>query len=84
MRTQTTPPSSTGPSWSTSSFGSATDTSPVELAALSEHLSVCQGRHARLSTLRYVAETLHGFAAARFVTTLALVTLVIGVCLLTP
>ena len=78
MRTQTISSPFAAPSWSTSSFADATAASPMELAALSEHLSLCQGGHSRLTHLHYAAEILHGFVATRFVTTLVLATLVIG------
>jgi hypothetical protein len=54
----------------------------MELAALSDHLSLCQGANRRLTYLQYVGEILHRFVATRFVTTLALATLVIGAGLL--
>nr|WP_315186775.1 hypothetical protein [uncultured Albidiferax sp.] len=71
-----------GPSWSTSSFQDAAASQPMELAALGEHLSLCQGANRRWSTLRHVGNTVHGFAASRFVTTLAVAALLIGATLL--
>lgn len=68
--------------WTTSSFGAAADTSPLELAALGEHLDHCRGATSRLSTARYFAEKLHNFVATRFVTTLFIATLLMGGCLL--
>ncbi len=67
------------PCWSTASFGESADTSPMELSALGEHLDVCKGTRGRLFAMHCVAETVHGFVAARFVTTLAVVALLIGV-----
>lgn len=67
------------PSWSTASFGVATDTSPMELSALGEHLTHCRGSHGRLFALHCVAETMHGFVAARFMTTLVVSALLIGI-----
>jgi hypothetical protein len=78
----TTSPHYTGPNWSTSSFGDAAASQPMELAALGEHLSLCQGANRRWSTLRYVGDTMHGFVASRFVTTLAVAALLIGATLL--
>jgi hypothetical protein len=72
----------TTPNWSTSSFGDTGATSPMELAALGEHLSRCQGASGRLSSVQYFAEILHSFVASRFVTTLAIATLLIGASLL--
>jgi hypothetical protein len=66
-------------SWSTASFGDAADTSPMELSALGEHLDTCQGSRGRLFAWHCVAETMHGFIAARLVTTLMAVALLIGV-----
>jgi hypothetical protein len=65
--------------WSTASFGDAADTSPLELAALGSHLSLCQGTRGRLFALRCVADSTRGFVAARFVTTLAILALLIGI-----
>ncbi|MDO8252693.1 MAG: hypothetical protein Q7T78_23645 [Rhodoferax sp.] len=67
------------PSWSTASFGDTVDTSPLELSALGEHLDLCRGSHDRLFALQCAAQTMHGFVAARFVTTVVLVVLLIGV-----
>ncbi len=67
------------PSWSTASFGDSADTSPMELSALGEHFDLCKGSHGRLFALQCVAESLKGFVAARFVTTLVVLALLIGV-----
>ena len=71
-----------GPRWSTSSFGDATASQPMELAALGEHLSVCKGANRRWSTLRHLGDSMHGFAASRLITTLAVAALLIGGILL--
>lgn len=65
-------------SWSTASFGSAADTSPMELSALGEHLNLCQGSRGRLFALQCRVEAMHGFVAPRLVTTLVVVALLIG------
>lgn len=65
--------------WSTASDGSSADTLPGELSALGEHLGSCQSTHWRLLTLHCAAQTLRGFMAARFVTTVVLVTVFLGV-----
>ncbi|WP_296443714.1 hypothetical protein [Rhodoferax sp. UBA5149] len=67
------------PCWSTASFGDTADTSPTELWALGEHLNLCRGARGRLFALHCIAQTMHGFVAARFVTTLVVVGLLIGV-----
>lgn len=69
----------TSPCWSTASFGDAADTSPTELSALGEHLDLCRGSRGRLFAVHCVAQTMHGFVAARFVTTLVVIVLLIGV-----
>lgn len=70
MSTQVSTPS---PSWSTTSFGGATDTSPMELSALGEHFDHCQGLRGRMFGLKCAAEAVHGFVVTRFVTTLVVV-----------
>ena len=67
------------PCWSTASFGDAADTSPMELSVLGAHVDLCKGSHGRLFALQCAAENLKGFVAARFVTTLVVVALLIGV-----
>ena len=68
----------TSPSWSTASFGDTADTSPMELSALGDHLDRCKGSRGRLFVLQSVAETMNSFVAARFVTTLVVVALLIA------
>lgn len=67
------------PSWSTASFGDAADTSPTDLSVLGEHLDLCKRSRGRLFALHCVGQTMHGFLAARFVTTLVVVALLTGV-----
>lgn len=67
------------PSWSTASFGDTAGTSPMELSVLVEHLDLCRGSRGRLFALQCFAGTLNGFVAARFVSTLVVVALFIGV-----
>ena len=64
--------------WSTASFGDSADTSPGELLVLGDHLSSCHASRGRLFSLHCAAERLHGFVAPRFVTTLLLAALLIG------
>ena len=68
-------PTFTAPRWSTASFGEAADTSPMELSALGEHLSLCRSLSGRLFALRYRAALMHGVIASRFVTTVVAVVL---------
>ena len=67
------------PFWSTASFGDTADISPMELSALGDHLDLCRGARGRLFALQSAVQTMHGFVAARFVTTLVVVALLIGV-----
>jgi hypothetical protein len=61
-----------GSAWSTSSFGDGTDTKPIELKALGEHLLRCRHGDGRWIALRCGAETLRGFATGRVITCLLL------------
>lgn len=74
-------PAGMGPQWSTSSFGHSTDTTPMDLCELGHHLLQCQGGNRRLRTLHNGVQILHGFVAPRFVSTLAVALLGLGVLL---
>lgn len=50
----------------------------MELSALGEHLDLCRGAHGRLFALQCAAHAVQGFVAARFVTTLMVLALLIG------
>ena len=65
-------------SWNTASWGGSADTSPMELSALGEHLDLCRAPHGRLFAMRCRAESVGRFAAARFVTTTAVLLLVLA------
>lgn len=65
--------------WSTASNGLVTDTSPGELEALGQHLDSCQNKHRHLLSLHCAAQKLRGFMAARFVTTVVVVVVFLGV-----
>jgi hypothetical protein len=67
------------PFWSTASFGDSVHTSPMELTALGEHLDRCRGSRGRLFKLHCMAESVNGIVAPRFMTTLVVVTVLIGV-----
>ena len=75
-------PSCAPQSWSTSSYGGSADTSPMELAALGDHLDGCKSAHGRWIALHCAAERLNHFLAPRFLTTLVIVGLLIGGCTL--
>ena len=67
------------PCWSTASFGDTADASPMELSALGEHLDLCKALSGRLFAVQCRAEVIRTFVAARFVTTLVALALLIGV-----
>jgi hypothetical protein len=64
--------------WSTASFGDSPDTSLMELSVLSEHVQVCHETKSKLFNLQCKAQSIHAFLARRFVTSIALVGLVVG------
>ena len=72
-------PVCTSSRWSTAALGAHAGLSSPELPALVEHLQLCRGSAGRLFVLRCLLETLNGFVAARFVTTLVTLALLIGV-----
>ncbi|MBC7918102.1 MAG: hypothetical protein H7Y28_09875 [Rhodoferax sp.] len=56
--------------------------SAQELMALCEHLSGCSHTTGRLDYLRSVCQRVHGFAAARLVTTCAVVAVLVWIVLI--
>ena len=60
-------------------FDAGTEPSLAETTRLHAHLSLCKGTGGRLFALQCVAETMGGFVAARVVTTLAFIALLMGV-----
>ena len=58
--------------WNTSSFGSAPDTTPMELAALRKHMSRCDDQRGAWFALKCAGDTFNGLAAPRLITTLVL------------
>ena len=65
--------------WTTASFPDATDTSPMELSELGDHVSRCNGCRGRWFKLRCTADAVHDFVAPRFVTTLFIAGAVVAV-----
>ena len=55
---------------STSSFGGSADTSPIELAALRQHLHRCEDQRGALFGLKCAGDALGRFMAPRVVTIL--------------
>ena len=70
------------PRWTTASIPDATDTSPMELSELGAHVDRCNGCRGRWFALRCAAYAVHDFVAPRFVTTLLVAALVIGLAAL--
>jgi hypothetical protein len=70
------------PRWTTASIPDATDTSPMELSELGEHIDRCNHSRGRWFALRCAADAVHDFVAPRFVTTLLVAGLLIGVAAL--
>ena len=64
--------------WRTASFADSSDATAIEALALGEHLDVCRRCSGSIFALQRGAELMHGFFAGRFVTTLALIAVVIG------
>jgi hypothetical protein len=65
--------------WSTSSFGSAADTSSVDSLSLSEHLDRCRRSRGALFAALCLADAVYKFLAPRLVTTVAVLALLVGV-----
>ena len=64
--------------WSTSSFGTAADTSPLELRDLSDHLGLCRRSSGRFFSALCLSDRINSFLAPRFMTALAVIALVAG------
>jgi len=56
------------PRWSTSSIGNCTDTPPMELADLHDHLGECKALRGRLFALQQTADSFNAFIVRRPVT----------------
>jgi hypothetical protein len=63
--------------WSTSSFGSAPDTTPMELAALGEHMNRCDDQRGAWFALKCAGDAFNGVAAPRLITTLVLLATIV-------
>ena len=70
------------PRWTTATLADATDSAPMELRELGAHVSRCNGCRGRWFALRCAADAVHDFVAPRFVTTLLVVGVVIGLAAL--
>jgi len=70
------------PRWSTTCQGDSTDTTPMDLSALGDHVSRCRAASSRFSGLQWAAEAVHGMVVSRFVTTLAVTAALIAIVLM--
>lgn len=70
------------PRWTTASIPDATDTSPMELSELGAHIDRCNDSRGRWFALRCAADAVHDFVAPRFVTTLLVAGVLIGLAAL--
>lgn len=66
------------PHWSTASIGCAAHTTPLELQALGDHLTVCQGLRGRLFNLQCRSDALRGFLGAHVVTSVVALAMLVG------
>lgn len=65
--------------WRTATYNDSVTHSKRDIQTLGEHLNACQNSPTHLFTLRCVAESMHGFVASRFITTLAILVLILVV-----
>jgi hypothetical protein len=68
--------------WSTASFGGSTETTPVELTSLGDHLGLCRTPNGHWFALHCVADSVRGFMATRFMTTLLGLAILVGIAAL--
>ena len=71
------------PRWSTASIADAAETSPMELSALGEHVSLCNGSRGRWFAMQCAADAVHAFVAPRLITTLFIAGTLIGLAAIT-
>jgi hypothetical protein len=67
------------PCWSTSSFGHEANTSPQELAALSQHLDLCRRAKGGFFALQCHGETMLSVVSGKVVTTLIVSLMLLGI-----
>jgi hypothetical protein len=67
--------------WTTSSYGDTTETSPMELDALREHVAQCSRARGRMAALASGTRRAQGFLAGRLMTTLVLLVALVGAAL---
>jgi hypothetical protein len=64
--------------WRTASFADGADSTLLDVSVLGEHLDVCRRCSGSLFAFRRNMDLMHGFFAGRFVTTLAVIAVIIG------
>jgi hypothetical protein len=64
--------------WSTSSFGNDIEICSLDLMALELHLGLCRPPQGTMFVMRCVAHSVHEFFVARFVTTLVIAAVIVG------
>jgi hypothetical protein len=67
------------PAWATSSCGESTEATPVQMAALGEHMTLCSRRGGRFSLMVCGAELARDLVRGRLVTMLTVLASVSGV-----
>ena len=68
--------------WPTASCSDAVKSSGTDVRLLGEHLRACPQLHRHLLSLHRLATSIHGFVATRFVTTLVVVLVLLGLGLM--
>jgi len=71
-------PTNTRHAWCTAAHSDSATSARTDLLALGEHLNACPQLHRHLMTLHGATEVMNGFVATRFVSTLLVLALVIG------
>ncbi|WP_296542659.1 hypothetical protein [Rhodoferax sp.] len=71
-------PTNTRLAWCTAAHNDSAKSTRADLLALGEHLNACPQLHRHLMTLHGATEVMNGFVATRFVSTLLVLALVIG------
>jgi hypothetical protein len=64
--------------WCTAAHGDIAKSAGADLTALGEHMSSCPQLHRHLLSLHGATEVMNGFVATRFVSTLVVFALLIG------
>lgn len=64
--------------WCTTAHGDNAKSADADLAALGEHMGTCPQLHRHLLSLHGATEVMNGFVATRFVSTLLVLAILIG------